>query len=283
MKFNGISPLRRALLACAVVLMASPALAQVAPQVKFATTAGDILVEVYPDKAPKTVENFLQYVKDKHYDGTIFHRVIPGFMIQGGGFDSKMAQKPTRAPVIHEGREALAKGGARNVVGTLAMARTPDPNSASAQFFINIQDNASPLHLVKTGPGKVVLAGNNLISGSVTIAGGTLQAGDNSSLGGDPLGGTSAPIANNGILALNAGPGPELVIFNVVNGSGSIRQIGDGDSALTEVNTYTGRTSVVTGVLSAQNPQALGSLVGLTAVSGGARYTSIIALARLIL
>jgi peptidyl-prolyl cis-trans isomerase A (cyclophilin A) len=142
MKFNGISPLRRALLACAVVLMASPALAQVAPQVKFATTAGDILVEVYPDKAPKTVENFLQYVKDKHYDGTIFHRVIPGFMIQGGGFDSKMAQKPTRAPVVHEGREALAKGGARNVVGTLAMARTPDPNSASAQFFINIQDNA---------------------------------------------------------------------------------------------------------------------------------------------
>ena len=116
--------------------------AEPAPKVKFATTAGDIVVEVYPDKAPKTVENFLQYVKEKHYDGTIFHRVIPNFMVQGGGFDSRYVQKPTRSPVVHEGREALEKGGSKNVVGTLAMARTNDPNSATAQFFINVKDNA---------------------------------------------------------------------------------------------------------------------------------------------
>jgi peptidyl-prolyl cis-trans isomerase A (cyclophilin A) len=116
--------------------------AQDAPRVKFATTAGDFVVEVYPDKAPKTVENFLQYVKDKHYDGTVFHRVIDNFMVQGGGFDTSYVQKPTRAPVVHEGREALAKGGPKNVVGTLAMARTNDPNSATAQFFINVKDNA---------------------------------------------------------------------------------------------------------------------------------------------
>src|SRR3954471_22053409 len=74
------------------------------PKVKFATTAGDFVVEVYPDKAPKTVENFLQYVKDKHYDGTVFHRVIENFMVQGGGFDERYTEKPTRPPVAHEGR-----------------------------------------------------------------------------------------------------------------------------------------------------------------------------------
>ncbi|MFZ4593305.1 MAG: beta strand repeat-containing protein, partial [Verrucomicrobiaceae bacterium] len=135
----------------------------------------------------------------------------------------------------------------------------------------SIQENTIPLHFVKTGPGKLVLAGNNLFSGSVTIAGGTLQAGNNSALSGNPLGVTSTPIANDGILALNVGPGPELAIFNVINGSGSIRQIGDGESALVEPNTYTGRTSVIAGVLSAQNPLALGSVVGLTAVSDGAK------------
>jgi peptidyl-prolyl cis-trans isomerase A (cyclophilin A) len=113
-----------------------------APQVKFATTAGDFVIEVYPDKAPKTAENFLQYVKDKHYDGTIFHRVINNFMVQGGGYDTGYVQKATRPPVLHEGREALAKGGPKNVVGTVAMARTNDPNSATAQFFINVKDNA---------------------------------------------------------------------------------------------------------------------------------------------
>lgn len=114
---------------------------EAAPRVKFTTSQGDIVVEVYPDKAPKTVANFLQYVQDKHYDGTIFHRVINNFMIQGGGYDTRYMEKTTRAPVRHEGREALEKGGPRNVVGTLAMARTSDPHSATAQFFINVRDN----------------------------------------------------------------------------------------------------------------------------------------------
>ncbi|WP_309679998.1 peptidylprolyl isomerase [Polaromonas sp.] len=137
--------LRRRVLAASALslacIAAAPALAQAAPRVKFATSEGDFVVEVYPDKAPKTVANFLQYVRDKHYDGTIFHRVISNFMVQGGGFDASYAQKPARAPIAHEGREALAKGGDKNLVGTLAMARTGDPNSASAQFFINVKDN----------------------------------------------------------------------------------------------------------------------------------------------
>ena len=135
---------RRVLLASAGLvfgLLSVAASAQKAPQVKFVTTEGDFVMEVYPDKAPKTVENFLQYVKDKHYDGLIFHRVISNFMVQGGGYDANYAEKKTRPPVAHEGREALAKGGAKNVVGTVAMARTNDPNSASAQFFINVKDN----------------------------------------------------------------------------------------------------------------------------------------------
>lgn len=129
------------LTAASLVCLAGPALAQNAPKVQFITSEGTFVVEVYPDKAPKTVENFLQYVKDKHYNGTIFHRVINNFMVQGGGFDASYAQKPTRPPVVHEGREALAKGGDKNVTGTLAMARTNDPHSASSQFFINVKDN----------------------------------------------------------------------------------------------------------------------------------------------
>jgi peptidyl-prolyl cis-trans isomerase A (cyclophilin A) len=112
-----------------------------APRVKFTTNLGEIVVEVYPDKAPKTVENFLQYVRDKHYNGTIFHRVIGNFMIQGGGYDQRFMERQTRAPIVHEGREALARGGPRNTVGTLAMARTNAPHSATAQFFINVVDN----------------------------------------------------------------------------------------------------------------------------------------------
>ena len=135
---------------CAVIAVTASGLfsfagitqAQTAPQVKFSTSAGDFVVEVYPDKAPNTVDNFLQYVKDKHYDGTVFHRVIENFMVQGGGFDAKFVEKKGRAPIMHEGREALEKGGARNVIGTLAMARTNDPHSATAQFFINVKDNA---------------------------------------------------------------------------------------------------------------------------------------------
>src|SRR5674476_1029547 len=109
---------------------AQSALAQNATRVKFATTAGDFVLELYPDKAPKTVANFLQYVKDKHYDGTIFHRVINNFMIQGGGFDTSFNQKPTRAPIPLE-----ANNGLKNDIGTVAMARTSNPNSATAQFF----------------------------------------------------------------------------------------------------------------------------------------------------
>ena len=131
-----------ALAMCLALAAGGSAFAADAPQVRFSTSAGEFVVEVYPDKAPKTVENFLRYVKDKHYDGTIFHRVIDNFMVQGGGYDKRYAQKPTRPPVPHEGREALAKGGPKNVRGTLAMARTSDPNSASAQFFINVKDNA---------------------------------------------------------------------------------------------------------------------------------------------
>ena len=150
--------------ACAFAQAAAPA-ADAAPRVKLATTMGDIVVEVYPDKAPRTVENFLQYVRDKHYDGTIFHRVIDGFMIQGGGYDAKYAQKPTRAPIPHEGAAALAKGGPRNTVGTIAMARTMDPNSASAQFFINVKDNAFLDHTAPTMQGYGYVAFGKVVSG----------------------------------------------------------------------------------------------------------------------
>ena len=115
--------------------------AQEAPKVKIATNMGDIMVELYPDKAPKTVANFLQYVKDKHYNGTIFHRVIANFMVQGGGFDVQYKERPTRAPVQHEGRQAMVAG-LKNQPGFLAMARTNDPQSATAQFFINTAENA---------------------------------------------------------------------------------------------------------------------------------------------
>ena len=108
------------------------------PQVELKTTLGTIVVELDVDKAPLTVENFLQYVKDRHYDGTVFHRVIPGFMIQGGGFTADFKEKATRAPIRNE-----AGNGLRNATGTLAMARRPDPHSATAQFFINVADNNS--------------------------------------------------------------------------------------------------------------------------------------------
>ncbi len=125
-----------------LAMLAAPAHATDAPKVKFSTSAGDFVLELYPDKAPRTVENFLQYVKDKQYDGTIFHRVIDNFMVQGGGFDASYVEKKTRPPVANEGRDALSRGGPRNVVGTVAMARTNDPHSATAQFFINVKDNA---------------------------------------------------------------------------------------------------------------------------------------------
>ena len=111
------------------------------PKVQITTNLGVIEAELYADKTPNTVANFLQYVKDKHYDGTVFHRVIASFMVQGGGFDRTYKQKPTRAPIQHEGRAATAAG-LKNTTGTLAMARTNDPHSATSQFFINVVDNA---------------------------------------------------------------------------------------------------------------------------------------------
>jgi peptidyl-prolyl cis-trans isomerase A (cyclophilin A) len=106
------------------------------PQIELKTSQGAIVLELDAEKAPKTTENFLQYVKDGAYNGTIFHRVIDNFMIQGGGFDAGMKEKPTRAPIQNE-----AKNGLKNVAGSIAMARTRDPHSASAQFFINLKDN----------------------------------------------------------------------------------------------------------------------------------------------
>ena len=104
--------------------------------IKLQTNHGDILIEVDYDKAPITAANFEQYVREGHYDGTLFHRVLDGFMIQGGGMDAKFNQKKTRAPIENE-----AKNGLKNLAGTIAMARTMDPHSASAQFFINVADN----------------------------------------------------------------------------------------------------------------------------------------------
>lgn len=102
------------------------------------TNFGNILLELYPDKAPKTVKNFLFYVKENHYKDTIFHRVIPGFMIQGGGFNKLLKQKPTKQPIENE-----ADNGLKNEIGTIAMARTSNPHSATAQFFINVGNNTS--------------------------------------------------------------------------------------------------------------------------------------------
>ena len=131
------SALALASIAAAATIFVAPVHAQNAPRVKLATSLGDIVVELNPAKAPKTVENFLKYVADKHYDGTIFHRVIDGFMIQGGGFTPDMVQKPMRPPIPLE-----ATNGLKNDTYTIAMARTNVPDSATAQFFINVKDNA---------------------------------------------------------------------------------------------------------------------------------------------
>ena len=134
----GLKGLFLGLLSLAVVMaFTSGVRAEKKPvKVKLATTMGDIVLELYPDKAPVTVDNFVRYVKEGHYDGTIFHRVINGFMIQGGGLDANMQEKPTRAPIKNE-----ADNGLKNEAYTIAMARTSDPHSASSQFFINVANN----------------------------------------------------------------------------------------------------------------------------------------------
>lgn len=116
--------------------------------VQMQTNHGTIVLELDAEKAPKTVENFVQYAKDGFYDGTVFHRVIPGFMIQGGGFEPGMKQKDTRAPIANE-----ADNGLKNELGTIAMARTSDPNSATAQFFINVKTNDFLNHTAPTPQG----------------------------------------------------------------------------------------------------------------------------------
>ena len=131
------STLALASIALAATFSVANVQAQDAPKVKLSTSMGDIVVQLDPAKAPKTVENFLAYVNDKHYDGTVFHRVIDGFMIQGGGFTADMQQKPTKAPIPLE-----ANNGLKNDKYTIAMARTGNPNSATSQFFINVKDNA---------------------------------------------------------------------------------------------------------------------------------------------
>ena len=144
------SGLRRGLrLASACLLFTGAVHSQAkSPRVKLATSAGDIVIELDAAKAPKTVENFLAYVRKGHYKGTVFHRVIPGFMVQGGGFDAAMAQRPTEKPIENE-----ASNGLKNDKYTLAMARTPHPHSASAQFFINVADNAFLNHTAPTQQG----------------------------------------------------------------------------------------------------------------------------------
>jgi len=141
---------RRILLACSALALAAPLTAAAVPQhgcaallkgnapmkVKLTTSMGAIVVQLDKEKAPASAENFAKYVDSGHYDGTIFHRVIDGFMIQGGGFDKDMRQKPTNAPIRNE-----AQNGLKNDKYTVAMARTSDPNSATAQFFINVKDN----------------------------------------------------------------------------------------------------------------------------------------------
>jgi cyclophilin family peptidyl-prolyl cis-trans isomerase len=134
--------LRKLILATAALSFAATTALAANPQVELDTTAGVIKVELFPDAAPKTVANFLDYVNAKFYDGTQFHRVIDGFMIQGGGYTADFTQKPTKPPIPLEA-EMSSKAGNMNVPGTLAMARTSEPNSATSQFFINVNDNKS--------------------------------------------------------------------------------------------------------------------------------------------
>ena len=151
--------------AAALALSALPAMAQQAQKaerVQFVTSQGKFTVEVYPDAAPKTVANFMEYVKSGFYTGTIFHRVINGFMVQGGGYDREMKEKPTRAPIPLE-----AQNGLKNKAGTVAMARTANPNSATAQFFVNVVDNSNLDYPQPDGNGYAVFG--KVVEGMDTI------------------------------------------------------------------------------------------------------------------
>jgi len=134
------------------------------PKVEIQTNHGSIQLELYPEKAPKTVENFLTHVKDGFYNGTIFHRVIAGFMIQGGGFDQNFVQKPTQQPVENE-----AANGLKNKLGTIAMARTSEPHSATSQFFINVADNGFLDYTAPTQRGYGYTVFGKVISGMSVV------------------------------------------------------------------------------------------------------------------
>jgi len=130
------------------------------PVVDVVTNHGAFAIELDPAKAPKSVANFLRYVDAQHYDGTVFHRVIPTFMIQGGGFDAELEKKPVQAPIENE-----ATNGLKNTRGTVAMARTNDPHSATSQFFVNVTDNAFLDHTAPAGPGWGYAVFGKVISG----------------------------------------------------------------------------------------------------------------------
>ena len=143
------------------MMAAAPAFAQ---KVRLDTSMGAIVLELDAAKAPKTVANFVEYVKAGHYNGTVFHRVIDGFMIQGGGMDASMNERPTRAPIPLESRNGLV-----NARGTVAMARTMDPNSATAQFFINVADNSFLNHTAPTASGWGYAVFGKVVSGNVVV------------------------------------------------------------------------------------------------------------------
>jgi peptidyl-prolyl cis-trans isomerase A (cyclophilin A) len=150
-----MNPMLKRILAAATFALAAVVAHAANPVVELDTTAGTIKIELYPEAAPKTVANFLDYVRSGHYVGTQFHRVIDGFMIQGGGFTTDFKQKPTRPPVVNEA-ERSSKAGLLNTPGTIAMARTSDPNSATAQFFINVNDNKALNYPSRDGYGYAV-------------------------------------------------------------------------------------------------------------------------------
>jgi len=149
-------------LGLAVSITALSGFSHAGPKVEFKTNLGNFVVDLDSDKAPKTVNNFLAYVKSGFYNGTVFHRVINGFMVQGGGFTTELVQKPTQPPVVSE-----AQNGLKNQIYTIAMARTSDPDSATAQFYINVKDNPGLDFPNAMGNGYTVFG--KVISGTQTI------------------------------------------------------------------------------------------------------------------